>query len=40
MRFQKPVGQIYAAALPFWLILLSALALVTYVPGLSLFLVR
>ncbi|OGR89125.1 MAG: C4-dicarboxylate ABC transporter [Elusimicrobia bacterium RIFCSPLOWO2_01_FULL_60_11] len=40
LRFEKPVTKIYRAAFPFWLILLAALALVTYVPSLSLFLVR
>ncbi|MBI3013273.1 MAG: TRAP transporter large permease subunit [Elusimicrobia bacterium] len=40
MRFGKPVTQIYSAALPFWLILMGALALVTYVPQMSLFLLQ
>jgi tripartite ATP-independent transporter DctM subunit len=40
LRFERPVIQIYRATLPFWLILLGALVLVTYVPQISLFLVR
>ncbi|OGR84632.1 MAG: C4-dicarboxylate ABC transporter [Elusimicrobia bacterium RIFCSPLOWO2_01_FULL_54_10] len=36
MRFGKPVTQVYRASLPFWLILLAVLALITYIPGLSL----
>ncbi len=39
-RFKKPVVQLYVAALPFLLILLISLAIITYVPDLSLFLVR
>lgn len=40
LRFEKPVTQVYRAAFPFWIILLAALALVTYVPSLSLFFVK
>jgi tripartite ATP-independent transporter DctM subunit len=37
-RFEKPLPSLYKAAFPFWAILLGALALVTYVPSLSLWL--
>ncbi len=37
-RFEKPLPGLYRATMPFWLILLGALALVTYVPALSLWL--
>lgn len=40
IRFEKPVLKLYWASLPFLLILLATLFLVTYVPELSLFLVR
>lgn len=40
LRFNKPVTQVYRASFPFWLILLGVLILVTYVPSLSLFLVK
>ncbi len=40
IRFEKPVLKLYWASLPFLLILLAILFLVTYVPELSLFLVR
>ena len=36
-RFERPVLQLYWASLPFLLILLAALVLITYVPQLSLF---
>ena len=36
MRFEKPVLQLYVASLPFIAILLFALALITYLPWLSL----
>ena len=36
LRFEKPVTQIYRASLPFWLIMILVLILVTYVPELSL----
>ncbi len=39
-RFKKPVIKLYGATLPFLLLYLVALALITYVPDLSLFLVR
>lgn len=39
-RFDAPLGGLYRAALPFWLLHLAMLALVTYVPSLSLLLVR
>ena len=37
-RFDRPVVQLYRATLPFLLLLLIALVLITYLPGLSLFL--
>jgi TRAP-type C4-dicarboxylate transport system permease large subunit len=39
-RFEKPIIQIYRAVLPFIGILIIALILVTYIPDLSLFLVK
>ena len=39
-RFKKPVIKLYAATLPFLLLYLGALALITYLPDLSLFLVK
>ncbi len=39
-RFDKPVIQIYRATLPFLILLIFALLLITYWPGLSLFLPR
>ena len=35
-RFEKNVSDIYSAALPFMMVLLAALLVITYVPGLSL----
>ena len=35
-RFDVPLPKLYAAVLPFWLMLLASLAVVTYVPELSL----
>jgi tripartite ATP-independent transporter DctM subunit len=35
-RFDRRLPELYGATLPFWLILLAALALVTYLPALSL----
>ena len=35
-RFEKNVSDIYTAALPFMIVLLAALVVITYVPGLSL----
>ena len=40
LRFERPVTQVYRAVLPFWAILIGALILVTYVPQISLFLVK
>ncbi len=37
-RFDKPLPALYRAVLPFWLILVAALLVVTYCPGLSLWL--
>lgn len=39
-RFDKPLPELYRAAAPFWLLLLAALAAVTYIPELSLWLPR
>ncbi|MFH1620429.1 MAG: TRAP transporter large permease [bacterium] len=39
-RFDAKLTGLYAATFPFWLMLLGALALVTYAPGLSLWLVK
>ena len=39
-RFNHSVLKISGAVIPFWLLLLAALMLITYAPGLSLFLVR
>ncbi|MFA6584380.1 MAG: TRAP transporter large permease subunit [Elusimicrobiaceae bacterium] len=39
-RFEKPLVTIYGAVFKFWLMLLVALAVVTYVPQLSLFFVK
>ncbi len=35
-RFNKPITEVYQATLPFMLVLLVALAVITYVPELSL----
>jgi TRAP-type C4-dicarboxylate transport system permease large subunit len=35
-RFKKPLLELYSATLPFMLILLVALAMITYIPILSL----
>ncbi len=40
LRFEKPITKIYAASIPFWLILIVTLLFVTYLPSLSLFLVQ
>jgi len=37
-RFERPIVQLYKATLPFLLLLLLTLALITYWPALSLFL--
>jgi tripartite ATP-independent transporter DctM subunit len=39
-RFDRPVLKLYTASLPFLAVLLVALIIITYVPGLSLFLVN
>ena len=39
-RFRRPILEVYAASLPFLLILVVALLLVTYIPQISLFLVE
>jgi tripartite ATP-independent transporter DctM subunit len=39
-RFKKPILQLYLAAIPFIIILLISLIIITYVPELSLFLTR
>jgi len=39
-RFKKPIVQLYLAAIPFLIILLISLIIITYVPDLSLWLVR
>lgn len=39
MRFDKPILRLYAASVPFLLILLSCLLIITYVPELSLYFV-
>lgn len=39
-RFKKPIVQLYLAAIPFLLILLISLIIITYVPGLSLGLLK
>ena len=39
-RFNKPIVKLYRAAIPFLIILLIALVLITYIPDLSLWLVR
>jgi len=40
LKFGKPVTQLYRASVPFLLIMLLLLAVITYIPSLSLFLVR
>lgn len=39
-RFKKPISELYKATIPFMMVLLVALLVITYVPQLSLFLVR
>jgi len=39
-RFEKPIITLYRATLPFFVILLSAVLIITYVPGLSLMLLN
>lgn len=40
LKFGKPVTQLYRASVPYLLIMLLLLAVITYIPSLSLFLVR
>ena len=40
LRFQRPITQLYRSSLPFVLLMLVALVLITYIPALSLFWVR
>jgi TRAP-type C4-dicarboxylate transport system permease large subunit len=40
LRFEKPVIYLYGASLPFLAILLLTLALITFIPSLTLLLVR
>ena len=40
LKFGKPITQLYRASLPYLLIMLLLLAVITYIPSLSLFLVR
>jgi C4-dicarboxylate transporter, DctM subunit len=40
IRFDKSIVELYRASVPFLLVLLVALALITYIPGLSLWLGR
>ena len=39
-RFKKPITELYAASWPFMVVLLVALMLITYIPGISLWLVH
>jgi TRAP-type C4-dicarboxylate transport system permease large subunit len=39
-RFKKPITELYVASWPFMLVLLVALLLITYIPGISLWLVH
>lgn len=39
-RFNKPISELYKATIPFMLVLLAALVVITYVPALSLYWVR
>ena len=39
-RFKKSIGQVTAATLPFILVILVGLLIITYVPQLSLWLVK
>jgi TRAP-type C4-dicarboxylate transport system permease large subunit len=39
-RFNQPIVKLYVAAIPFLIILLIALIIITYIPELSLFLVN
>ena len=39
-RFEKPITTLYSASIPFMMVLLFAVLIITYVPQLSLFLAR
>jgi len=39
-RFKKPISKIYHATIPFMFVLLATLMIITYIPELSLFLIR
>ena len=39
-RFNKPISEIYHATIPFMFVLLATLLIITYLPALSLFLIR
>jgi TRAP-type C4-dicarboxylate transport system permease large subunit len=39
-RFDKPLTEVYRSTLPYTLLLLGAVLLITYVPGMTLWLVR
>ncbi len=39
-RFNRPISEVYKASLPFMLILLIVLLMITYIPGISLFLIN
>jgi len=39
-RFDRPLGTLYRAVAPFWLVHIAVLAAITYAPGLSLWLLR
>jgi TRAP-type C4-dicarboxylate transport system permease large subunit len=39
-RFHKPITELFRATIPFMLVLLVVLLLITYVPSLSLFMIR
>jgi C4-dicarboxylate transporter, DctM subunit len=36
-RFKRPIGELYQATIPFMMVLLVALIIITYIPGVSLF---
>jgi C4-dicarboxylate transporter DctM subunit len=40
LKFDKPVTLLYRASVPYLIMLLLMLVLITYLPGLSLFLTR
>jgi TRAP-type C4-dicarboxylate transport system permease large subunit len=39
-RFNRPINDIYKATIPFFFVLLAAVLIITYVPALSLALIR